>query len=239
VTINGVDQNVGIGINAPLEKLHVSGTIRASNLAGGATNLTTDANGNIIRDPSDVNLKENINTLDGSLDKVLRLRGVSYDWKDTERFGTQTEIGFIAQEVEVIVPEVVRSGGDYKSINTRNLVAVVVGAVQEMHEIMIGFGDKIISTLGVFDRVETDELCVGVTCINEEELINLIENSNQSENTNSENEPEDEVTEDVVEDDSEEVDAEDDSEEEETVEDEEVIEVPEPEVADAPDSSSQ
>ncbi|HMO77699.1 MAG TPA: hypothetical protein PKD95_00685, partial [Candidatus Paceibacterota bacterium] len=49
--------NVGIGLVTPESEFHVEGTIRASNLGGGATTLSTDANGNIIRTPSDANLK--------------------------------------------------------------------------------------------------------------------------------------------------------------------------------------
>ena len=174
------DGNLGVGTTSPNEALEVTGTIRASNLTGGATNLTTDANGNIIRDPSDIKLKKNINTLEGSLDRVLALRGVSYDWKDTDRFGTQTEIGFIAQEVELIVPEVVRDGGEYMSINTRNLIAIAVGGIQELYEIVIGFGE----------RFETDELCVEGVCINGEQLSKILEESGYSDSKTSNNDKE-------------------------------------------------
>jgi len=178
--VKGTTGNVGIGTTSPNEALEVTGTIRASNLTGGATNLTTDANGNIIRDPSDIKLKKNINTLEGSLDRVLALRGVSYDWKDTDRFGTQTEIGFIAQEVELIVPEVVRDGGEYMSINTRNLIAIAVGGIQELYEIVIGFGE----------RFETDELCVEGVCINGEQLSKILEESGYSDSKTSNNDKE-------------------------------------------------
>src|SRR5690606_35976980 len=81
---------------------------------------------------SDENLKTDIHTVENALDKILGLRGVSYEWKDKDRFGSQTELGFIAQEVEPILPEVVRKGGDYWSLNTRNILAVVVEAMKEM-----------------------------------------------------------------------------------------------------------
>ena len=63
---------------------------------------------------------------------MTQLRGVRYEWLDTERFGDQLEIGFIAQEVNEVLPEVVRKGGDYWSLNTRNIVAVVVEAIKEL-----------------------------------------------------------------------------------------------------------
>lgn len=124
--------NVGIGTSTANSKLSVDGTIFASNLVGGATNLTVDANGQIIRDPSDVRLKTNVRDIENALDTVLQLRGVRYQWLDPMRFGPQDEIGFIAQEVDLIVPEVVSKGGDYWSLNSKNLIAVVVEAIKEI-----------------------------------------------------------------------------------------------------------
>jgi hypothetical protein len=128
--------NVGIGTSTPSERLTVDGTIKATNLLGGVTSLQTDGQGNIIRLPSDEKFKTNIVTIEDALEKVLELRGVSFTWLDEERFGTETEIGFIAQEVDGVVPEVVRKGGDYWSLNTQNLLAVVVEAFKELWQIV-------------------------------------------------------------------------------------------------------
>ena len=90
---------------------------------------------------SDERLKENINTLTGTLDKVKQLRGVSFTWKDTETKGTDTTIGLIAQEVETIYPELVGDGGlpkdtdgndALKSVNYAHLTAVLIEAVKEL-----------------------------------------------------------------------------------------------------------
>jgi hypothetical protein len=51
LSVSGTTGNVGIGTNAPSQKLDVGGTIHALNLNGGATTLSTDASGNIIRTP--------------------------------------------------------------------------------------------------------------------------------------------------------------------------------------------
>lgn len=126
------DGNIGIGSTSPSTTLSVNGTTTVTNLIGSPTTLSTDANGRIIRTPSDINLKTNVATIENALDTVLGLRGVTFNWKDSERFGDLTEVGFIAQEVDLILPEVVRKGGDYWSLNTPNIVAVVVEAVKEI-----------------------------------------------------------------------------------------------------------
>ncbi len=125
--------SLGIGTSTPSSELTVAGTISSSDLSGTSTaSLASDAQGNIIRDPSDERLKRNITDIDGALEMVLELRGVRYEWEDTERFGSAPSIGFIAQEVDEVVPEAVQRHAEYWSLNPARLVAVVVEAVKEM-----------------------------------------------------------------------------------------------------------
>ena len=55
---------------------------------------------------SDIRLKENVKTIDNALDKVLQLRGVTFDWKEgyTE-FDKKQSAGFIADEIMEVFPE--------------------------------------------------------------------------------------------------------------------------------------
>lgn len=99
--------NVGIGTIVPNQKLEVLGTIRASNLLGGATSLSTDVNGDIIRTPSDARLKMDIKPIENALLKVISLKGYTYSFIDGKRFGTTKQIGFLVQDLEKIVPEAV------------------------------------------------------------------------------------------------------------------------------------
>jgi hypothetical protein len=62
--------------------------------------------GNGVIQTSDARLKTNINGLESGLSKVMQLRPVSYNWINPKD-GTGKEIGFIAQEVEKVVPEAV------------------------------------------------------------------------------------------------------------------------------------
>ena len=80
---------------------------------------------------SDERLKENVETLDNALSTIQKLRGVSYDWKKSG----QADIGFIAQEVNEVVPALVYGddkngyGMDYPSMN-----ALLVEAVKQQQD---------------------------------------------------------------------------------------------------------
>ncbi|MCI5108352.1 MAG: tail fiber domain-containing protein, partial [Candidatus Pacebacteria bacterium] len=151
----------GFGTTTPQSELSVEGSILSSDLYGGATTLSVDANGNIIRTPSDERLKTNITPITNALEKVLSLNGVYYNWKDTNRFGSEREIGFIAQEVEDVVPEVVKSGGEYKSLNYQVLTALLAGAVQELSGYFDILGFKIVDGAAWFTQIYTERLVVG------------------------------------------------------------------------------
>jgi len=80
---------------------------------------------------SDVRLKENISTIENALDKVDNLRGVNYNMKGND----DAKIGVIAQEVEEILPQVVRTSDDEmqtKSVDYGKLCAVLIEAVKEL-----------------------------------------------------------------------------------------------------------
>ena len=92
---------------------------------------------------SDIRLKENIKEIDNPLTKILNLKGVYYDWKPEEKKfrGYGRQIGFIAQEVEKVVPELVNtdkspdSKGRYlKSVSYEKTVALLVEGIKEQEK---------------------------------------------------------------------------------------------------------
>ena len=114
--------NVGIGTAAPTQKLHVF---------NGTTNGTYTTTGWV--HSSDKRLKTNITPLQNSLDKITHLTGVSYNWKNAPNSNSQ--VGFIAQDVEKVFPEVVvvDSDGNY-GMAYQNLVAPMVEAIKELNQ---------------------------------------------------------------------------------------------------------
>lgn len=94
---------------------------------------------------SDERYKKNINPLEGALQKIKALNGVSYNWKKEEfknkGFNDKTDIGFLAQNVETVLPELVYTDKKgYKSVNYQKVTAVLVEAVKELDN---QYGNKI------------------------------------------------------------------------------------------------
>jgi hypothetical protein len=82
---------------------------------------------------SDERIKTNIKTIENALDKVILLRGVEYN--DIRIEPERKKIGLIAQEVELIIPEVVRTGDDgLKGIEYQNLVGLLIEAIKDQQK---------------------------------------------------------------------------------------------------------
>jgi len=79
-------------------------------------------------------LKNNVNNIDGALTKIMQMHGVTYNFKDANRFGANRQMGFLAQELENVVPEAVSDGGEYKSVNYQVLTALLTEAVKEQQK---------------------------------------------------------------------------------------------------------
>lgn len=80
---------------------------------------------------SDMRLKTNILDISNALDKVLKLKGVYFSWKDTKTFDGKQHIGFLAQDVEKVLPEVVNGANDNYSMQYAPITALLVEAIKE------------------------------------------------------------------------------------------------------------
>jgi hypothetical protein len=85
---------------------------------------------------SDIRLKKNIVPLDGALDKILRLRGIKYQWKDPKEHADMRGVymGMIAQDVEKVFPEWVGlyPESKYKTLSPIGFEALAVEAIREL-----------------------------------------------------------------------------------------------------------
>ncbi|MCC7574657.1 tail fiber domain-containing protein [Candidatus Woesearchaeota archaeon] len=114
------NDDVGIGIDAPTEKLHVKGNaIVTGNVYASA----------FIHD-SDIELKENLVPLNNALNKITSLNTYTFNFKESK----EQQIGIIAQELEKIYPELVHEKGEYKGVDYSLLVVPAIQAIKEQQE---------------------------------------------------------------------------------------------------------
>ena len=143
--------NSGIRIVAPISTTHFNWMIAAQqnvdagfeitpSTAVGGTTFNTPAI-TILRDgtvkasaflySSDQRLKQNIHPLTHALEKIQRLNGVRFTWKKNDA----KDIGVIAQNVEKVLPELVKTDEDgMKSVAYGNLTALLIEAVKEQQK---------------------------------------------------------------------------------------------------------
>jgi hypothetical protein len=118
--------NIGIGTTTPSEPLDVAGNLKVlGNICAGSIGC-----------PSDARLKHNISPIHGATETVQSLRGVRFDWRPeaiAERgLLDEPQIGLIAQEVELVVPEAVHEMSDgYEAVDYSRLVPVLIEAIKE------------------------------------------------------------------------------------------------------------
>lgn len=81
-----------------------------------------------VRFSSDINLKNDVRTIENPIADLEKIRGVSWEWKDPSR-GEGRHMGVIAQEVEQVYPNLVSIGPDgNKSVAYSELTGVLIEA---------------------------------------------------------------------------------------------------------------
>jgi hypothetical protein len=127
---------IAIGNVTPTQVLDVNGNARFRGVSSGTFgyNLNIMSDGTLTTATSDIRMKENILQISGALERVIKLRGVFFNWKNDS--SKTKQIGMIAQEVEPIVPEIVFTNpiDGLKGINYSQVSALFVEAMKEQQK---------------------------------------------------------------------------------------------------------
>ena len=87
---------------------------------------------------SDIRLKDNIEVIKGSFDKIDGIRGVEFDWNEKSPGWAQErghDVGVIAQEVQKVLPEIVteRTNG-YLGVDYKRLIPLLIESIKELKQ---------------------------------------------------------------------------------------------------------
>ena len=177
--------NVGIGTSTPAYKLDTQlvGTGIVASFKNTDAVCTINPTTSSFSCTSDLRLKNNIESIeDDTLGKVMELNPVSFNWK-TEESGAEKKYGFLAQEVEAIFPSLVATNpvSGYKSLSLPGFIPFIVKAVKDINtkvESLAASVKNLVAETVTSKRIQTDEMCVGATCVDEVVLKNILKNNN-------------------------------------------------------------
>ena len=84
---------------------------------------------------SDGRLKDNIEVIPDALNKISKLRGVSFDWNNKQDVHEGHDIGVIAQDVQAVLPELVQERADgYLAVRYEKMVALLIEGIKELKD---------------------------------------------------------------------------------------------------------
>jgi hypothetical protein len=125
--INGTDvltsNTLGSGVvNSSLTSVGTLVKLDVGNI--NATGIVTAATYDV---SSDINLKDNVQIIENPLDKIVKIDGVTFNWKADNK----PSMGVIAQNIEEVLPELV-STGDTKHVNYNGIIGLLIEAIKEL-----------------------------------------------------------------------------------------------------------
>lgn len=113
-----ISGNMGVGVSNPDVRVAINGTCKATKFL----------------ETSDASLKEGVQSIDGALGAVMRLGAVEYTLKDDGETPSRRrrDLGLIAQDVELVLPEVVHTDPDgAKAVAYTRIIPVLLEAIKE------------------------------------------------------------------------------------------------------------
>ena len=79
---------------------------------------------------SDSQYKDNIKTIENPIDKILKINGVNFNWKDNQNIYSGEDVGVIAQEIKEVLPEVVEESKLGLKVKYEKITPLLIEAIK-------------------------------------------------------------------------------------------------------------
>lgn len=116
---DGISGNVAIAVGSNIPKLDATSNIFSGDITAANINSTSDSN-----------LKHDVVSVQNALSTIRQLDGVGFTWNNTGK----RSYGLIAQQLELIIPELVDEQDGIKSVNYLGIIAFLINSVKELDE---------------------------------------------------------------------------------------------------------
>jgi hypothetical protein len=183
--------NVGVATTTPWRTLSVTGTVGFDGLGaitGTNSSVCLDSNKQVVYSSNSDSCasslratKHDIQNLDlDALAKVIALQPVSFIYNNDA--SSTVRYGFIAEDTAAVDTHLATydQTGAISGIDDRSIISIVVKAIQQLATTVAGFADNFVSahitatTIQADDITANHRLCVGSTCVTEDQLKSLL-----------------------------------------------------------------
>lgn len=115
---------------------------------------------------SDERLKDDITSLESPLEKIMALRGVTFTWKDETLAKRGTQIGFVAQEVQEVLPELIGETPDgMLGVDYASMTSVLAGGMQEQQIQIETMKDQIAALESQMESLQSGRSMTGASMV--------------------------------------------------------------------------
>jgi|688.fasta_scaffold02993_13 hypothetical protein len=119
---SGTTLTLGAGTTIVVDRLNNLDNIKALSLV--SSGIVTALN---FSSSSDLVLKENISLIENPIEKIMKIDGVNFYWKNNK----EQSMGVIAQQIEKVLPELVSDSHFGKTVNYNGLIGLLIEVVKE------------------------------------------------------------------------------------------------------------
>lgn len=112
--------------------------VKSSNAGTQTVNNNVNVNGDLycsgnVTAYSDARLKDDVTAITNALDKIVQIGGYDFTWNEESGKNGQRDVGVIAQEIEAILPNVVKDVDGYKSVDYGRIVPLLIEGIKELY----------------------------------------------------------------------------------------------------------
>lgn len=105
---------------------------------------------------SDSKYKDNIKTIENPIDKILKINGVNFNWKDNQKIYSGADVGVIAQEIKEVLPEVVEESRLGLKVKYEKITPLLIEAIKEQQSEIEQLKSIVLDLKSAVDELKQD-----------------------------------------------------------------------------------
>ena len=103
---------------------------------------------------SDKRHKGSVATIENPLDKIAKIRGITFEWKDSQKVYSGKDVGVIAQEIEKVLPEVVEDRVIGKGVKYEKITPLLIEGIKAQQELIDSLTERVADLESAINKLQ-------------------------------------------------------------------------------------